>query len=161
MSYPRLRESFSSIYTRILRIWSKLKVVNGWKGPLVNLSDGWNWFDASLEWFWICLRGIDALLGAAILSRLICLPSEKGSTLKGKTVPFRSKFFPFRVDPFADGDWCPGRQTGSHKSYLPSKHMAEHLPSARSPFKIHDAWIKLQRKANKWLKITCEKIIKW
>ena len=35
------------------------------------------------------------------LSKLLCLPSEKGSTLKKK----RSKFFPFRVDPFADGNW--------------------------------------------------------
>ena len=31
-------------------------------------------------------------------------PSEKGSTLKGKNLlPFGSKFFPFRVDPFSEG----------------------------------------------------------
>ena len=35
--------------------------------------------------------------------------------------PLGSKFFPFRVDPFSEGDWCIGTQTGSHKSYLPCK----------------------------------------
>ena len=39
----------------------------------------------------------------------VCSPaqeslSEKGSALKGKNLlPTRSKFFPFRVDPFSEG----------------------------------------------------------
>ena len=46
-----------------------------------------------------------------------CLPSEKGSTLKGKNwLPPGSKFFLFRVtllfrvDPFLEGDWCAYRK---------------------------------------------------
>ena len=31
------------------------------------------------------------------------------------------KFFPFRVDPILKGLCCPGKQTGCHKSYFPSK----------------------------------------
>ena len=40
------------------------------------------------------------LMGEITLSKLFCLPSKKGSTLKGKKL---SKFFPFRVDPFQNG----------------------------------------------------------
>ena len=31
----------------------------------------------------------------------------------------RSKFFPSRTDPILQGLYCPGRQTGSHKSCFP------------------------------------------
>ena len=30
-----------------------------------------------------------------------------------------SKFFPFRLDPFSEGDWCAGKRMGSHKCLLP------------------------------------------
>ena len=35
---------------------------------------------------------------------VFCLPSEKGSTLKGKNLLLGSKFFPFRVDPWYAGE---------------------------------------------------------
>ena len=38
------------------------------------------------------------------MSKWMCRPSEKRSTLKGKNF-LESKFFPFRVDPFCVGDW--------------------------------------------------------
>ena len=41
------------------------------------------------------------------LSKLSPPPSEKVSTLK-------SKFFTFTVDPFLDGVWVAGTQTGRH-----------------------------------------------
>ena len=41
-----------------------------------------------------------------------CLPSEKGSTLKGKNL------LPFRVRPFSEGIWFAGEQT---RSFLPRK----------------------------------------
>ena len=47
---------------------------------------------------------IDPLLGRQ-MCHLICLSSEKVSTLKGKNLlPFGSKFFPFRVDCFPEGN---------------------------------------------------------
>ena len=64
-------------------------------------------------------------------SELFWIPSEKGSSLKGKIcwkdvyskrkefAPTGSKFFPFRADPFSDGAWSIQMQTGSYKSYLP------------------------------------------
>ena len=68
------------------------------------------------------LRGMNTLSGETTLSKLFCLPSEKGSTLKGKNLlPIGSKFFPFRVDPFLEGAWCTENQIGTHKSYLPFK----------------------------------------
>ena len=48
------------------------------------------------------VRGIDTLSGNATLPKLFCLPSEKGSTLKGKNLLPGKLFFPFRVDHFSD-----------------------------------------------------------
>ena len=42
---------------------------------------------------------------------LFCLPSEKGSTLKGKNLLPGIKFFPFRVDPISEGTSCVVTQT--------------------------------------------------
>ena len=68
------------------------------------------------------LRGMNTLSVETTLLKLLCLPSEKGSTPKGKNLlPIGSKFFPFSVDPFLEGTWCAGNQTGTHKSYLPFK----------------------------------------
>ena len=53
---------------------------------------------------------------ATLCQNCFCLPSEKGSTLTGKNV---SIFFPFRENPFSEGDCCIEMQTGSHKSYFP------------------------------------------
>ena len=65
-----------------------------------------------------CFREIDKLSGEGTV-KLVCLPSEKGSTLKRKNLlPLGSKFFPFRVDLFSERVWCAGKQTESHKSYL-------------------------------------------
>ena len=65
------------------------------------------------------LRGMDTLSGETTLSKLVCLPSLKGSSLKGKhLLPWEQMLFCFREDPFSDGFkglWCPGKQTESHK----------------------------------------------
>ena len=55
-------------------------------------------------------------------------PSEKGSTLKGKNLlPRGANSFLLEKIPFQKGIWCAGRQTGSHKSCLLCKTMAETL----------------------------------
>ena len=57
------------------------------------------------------------------MSKLFYLSSGKGSTLKERNLlPKGSKFLSFRVDPFLEGAWCSGKQTGSHKSCLPCKN---------------------------------------
>ena len=72
------------------------------------------------------------LSGEVTLSKWFCLPSEKVSTLKGKNLlpiefaPMGSKFFPFRVDSFSEGNWCAGMQKESHKSCFPCK-IAENI----------------------------------
>ena len=41
------------------------------------------------------------------------VPSEKGIYSKRKAfAPLGSKCFSFRIDPFLEGDWCTGNQTG-------------------------------------------------
>ena len=66
------------------------------------------------------LRSIDTLSRDTTLPKLFMLHIEKGSTLKGKKIALLgSKLFPFRVDLFTEGNWCKGKQTGSHKSFLP------------------------------------------
>ena len=50
----------------------------------------------------------------------VCLPSRYGSTLKEKNLLPRSKFFSLRVDLILKALHCPGKQTGSHKSCVPS-----------------------------------------
>ena len=48
------------------------------------------------------------------------LPSENGSTLKGKNLlPLGANSF--LLDSFSEGEWCIGKPTGSHKIYLPCK----------------------------------------
>ena len=45
--------------------------------------------------------------------------SEKGSVLKGnKFAPMGSKFLPFSIDHFLEGNWCAGIQTGSPKNRI-------------------------------------------
>ena len=55
----------------------------------------------------------------AALSNCVCLPSKKRSTLKKEFAPNGSKFLPFRVDHFLEGDWYAGKQLGSHISCFP------------------------------------------
>ena len=63
--------------------------------------------------------------GKITLYKLFCFPSEKWFTLKSKEfAPIGSKFFPFRVDPFSEGEWYTGKQTKSQK--LSSHH--ENMP---------------------------------
>ena len=50
------------------------------------------------------------------------------STLKGR-IPKGSKFFPFKVDTFAEGDQCA-------QNLSPLYKMAENLPSVSSPLKL-------------------------
>ena len=50
------------------------------------------------------------------LSKYFCFLSEKGSTLR--LCSQVEQIFPFRVDPFSEGDWCARIQTWSHKSCL-------------------------------------------
>ena len=61
------------------------------------------------------LRGMDTLSEETILFKLFSLLSKKGSTLKGHTL---LPFFPFRVDPFSEGDKCTGRKRGSHVKFV-------------------------------------------
>ena len=50
------------------------------------------------------LGGIDTLSGVAILSKLFCLPSEKGSTLTGKNLlPMGANSFLLEWTPFQKG----------------------------------------------------------
>ena len=51
---------------------------------------------------------------AGSMSKLFCLPSGKGSAL------ITMNLCPFRVDLFKKALFA-GKQTGSHKSYLPCK----------------------------------------
>ena len=50
------------------------------------------------------------------MSKLSCL-SGKGVYSKRKK-NCSPNVFPFRVDPFSEGIWCAGKQTGNHKSCL-------------------------------------------
>ena len=43
---------------------------------------------------------------------------KKKKKKKKEILPIGRKMFPFRVDPFLEGDWCAGKQKGSHKSCL-------------------------------------------
>ena len=53
---------------------------------------------------YISLRGMDTLSGVATLSKLFCLPSEKGSTLKGKNLlPLGANSFLLEYTPFQKG----------------------------------------------------------
>ena len=55
------------------------------------------------------VREMVKLSGEATLSKLFYLPSEKGSSLKGKHVLGEHSFF-FRVDPCSEEDWCAGNK---------------------------------------------------
>ena len=52
----------------------------------------------------------------------ICSPQEQFLSFQSRPLfstrkefcPHGSNFFPFRVDPFSEGTWCAGMQTGSH-----------------------------------------------
>ena len=64
---------------------------------------------------------MDAHLGKATLSKSFYLPSEKGDyTKRTEFAPFRSKFFPFRVDPFSEGSWSPNRKANRNSQKLPA-----------------------------------------
>ena len=54
------------------------------------------------------------------MSKLFLLHSEKKSILKKKEfAPKGSKLSTLRDDPFSQGNWCTGRQTGSNKNCHP------------------------------------------
>ena len=63
------------------------------------------------------IKGTGYTFGKAILSYSFSLPSENGSTLKGK-----NKFFLFRVDSFSEGTWSAGKQTWNHTKYFTCKN---------------------------------------
>ena len=42
--------------------------------------------------------------------------------------PLGGKFFPFRVDPFSEGDWCIGKQKRMSQKSSPLYKMVENLP---------------------------------
>ena len=65
------------------------------------------------------------------MSKLFCLPSEKGSVLKGKNLlPWGSKFLPFRTDPFSEGH-------GMHESKLVTKVVSLDKNDRKSTKFIH------------------------
>ena len=48
--------------------------------------------------------------------QIVCLPSEKGSILKGNNLlPIGNKFFPFWMDTFSEGNCFAGKQRKSQK----------------------------------------------
>ena len=67
------------------------------------------------------------------MPKLFCIPSENWSTLKGNTL--LPKYFPFRVNPFSEGDPCSEKQTGSHKSYPSFVKRAKNVSSVSSALK--------------------------
>ena len=73
------------------------------------------------------------MLSRKVTANLFHIQSEKGSALKGKNLGANS--FPFKVEPFTEGIWCAGKQTGSPKSYLPCKNGRNSTNCIRSPFK--------------------------
>ena len=72
----------------------------------------------------ISLRIICTLFKGDNSLRIVCLPSAKGSALKGKNLCTR-------VDLFQRG-FCTSEQTRSCKDYLPCEKMAENLPRVSS-----------------------------
>ena len=60
--------------------------------------------------------------------KLFRLPSEKRSTLREELAPLGGKFFPFKVDPFSEGDWCIGKQKRKLQKFSPLYKMVENLP---------------------------------
>ena len=77
--------------------------------------------------FYLPLKGINTLSG--VVTMFFCLPSEKGSILKGRTL------LPLGADAFLleKTQFKKGMQTGSHKSCFPLKKMAGILPDVTSP----------------------------
>ena len=53
---------------------------------------------------------------------------KRGLLKKERIYSQRSKFFPFRADPFSEGDWGAGKQTRCHKSYLPCQKWQKFYP---------------------------------
>ena len=47
------------------------------------------------------------------LLRFDCNDRMANNADPDQTAPLRSRFFPFRVDPFSGGSWCAGNETGS------------------------------------------------
>ena len=47
--------------------------------------------------------------------------------MKRKNASLESKYFPFRGNTFSAGNWCTGKQAGSHKNCLHCKKMADNL----------------------------------
>ena len=67
-------------------------------------------------------------------AKLVWLPSENGSNLKGN-IAVKGKFFPFRVDPFLEGPLvCKKDKKEVIESCLPCK-MAAYLPGVFSSIK--------------------------
>ena len=68
----------------------------------------------------VTLRGIDTLLGKVTLSNFkIFVPFCKGVYSIRKEFALRGgKFFPYRADPFSEGDWCAKKQTGNHNGVI-------------------------------------------
>ena len=74
-----------------------------------------DWFASSfhyvLQTYRYKLRGTDTQSRETALLKLFLLPFEKKRPQKGKDLCSTSKFFPFRIDPFSDGNWCTGKPT--------------------------------------------------
>ena len=68
------------------------------------------------------ITGIGYVFKASYSVKIVLPPFWKRIYSKRKEIaPLGSNFFPFRVDPFSEGTWCAGKQTGSFKSCLPCK----------------------------------------
>ena len=61
--------------------------------------------------------------------KIVFVPFSKGVySIRKEFAPTGSKFFPYRIDPFSEGDSCTGKQTGNHKCCLPCKNCPLKLP---------------------------------
>ena len=71
-----------------------------------------NWYNFRGE------REIDIISGETILSKLFCFLLKVVYSKRKEFAPLGSKFFPFRVDIFSEGDCCTEKQTGSQVVFL-------------------------------------------
>ena len=65
------------------------------------------------------VRGLDSLSGQVTLTKLFCLPSEKGFSVSLHTKPLLKGGY----------SWCAEKQMGSHKNCFPCKKMMKTLPN--------------------------------
>ena len=104
----------------------------------VFLTESMSILSIAANWWTNLFKSMYIVSAETTLSYLFWLPSERRSALKGTNLlPPVSKFFSLRVDLFSEGDWCAGKQIGTHKNGLPCEK------SNVDPLKLHCYIVKL------------------